>query len=105
MGRRATRSLDLTPAQRRIMWAILAGNVTALDLKKRLGLSKNTIRWQLNNMYDKTGTNRLAGLILWSLCHGFSLEEARASAAGSDQGEGVRSAYQPAALPLFGEWV
>lgn len=52
----------LTPAERRVVGAILAGHSVS-DIAQGAGLSRETIRSQLKSIYAKTGVNTQAGLV------------------------------------------
>lgn len=54
--------LALTPAERRVVAAILTGHSVS-EIADAAGLSRETIRSQLKSIYAKTGVNTQAGLV------------------------------------------
>lgn len=86
------RLYGLTPAEARLVRGLVAGDRIA-DLAPRLGVSRNTLRSQLQQVFGKTGVHRQAELVRMILTGPATLVavEPRDTAAGYDpEGSDVR---------------
>jgi PAS domain S-box-containing protein len=55
---------DLTPREREIL-DLICDDLDDPEIAARLGLSRNTVRNHVANIYAKTGVNRRSGAVLW----------------------------------------
>lgn len=66
-------NIHLTPTERQIIEALLAGHLTSKDIADVVMLSPLTVRNYISVMGEKIGYRRLVGIMYWALRNGFEM--------------------------------
>jgi DNA-binding NarL/FixJ family response regulator len=64
----------LTPRERQVI-ALVGAGYTNKDLAQKLGISENTAKHHLTNVFDKLGVSNRLELVLFAVDHGLTKEE------------------------------
>lgn len=64
----------LTPAECRIVNAVIAGHTATKVLAQLTGMKAGTIRTHMSHIFDKTNVQNKTELVLWALRNGWTLD-------------------------------
>lgn len=65
----------LTPRERDVISALVAGHTAYKDISRALQVQKGTIRHHMASIFDKTNVRDRVALVLWALRNGWTLED------------------------------